>query len=156
MTASSKQGPESSLVGMRILIVEDEMLAAMLLEDMLTDLGCDVIKAGRVAKAVQFVANTEFDGAILDINVAGKLSILSRASSRRVRAENSHRPTRRRERQMQRFKSPHHAQRFLSAHAFIYGHFHPRRHRATANNYRASRAVAFSVWREETYVRKAA
>jgi putative transposase len=72
------------------------------------------------------------------------------------RAENSHRPTRRRERQMQRFKSPHHAQRFLSAHAFIYGHFHPRRHRTTANNYRASRAVAFTVWREETYVQKAA
>ena len=39
------------------------------------------------------------------------------------RAENSHQPTRRRERQMQRFKSTGHAQRFLSAHGFIYGHF---------------------------------
>ena len=39
------------------------------------------------------------------------------------RAENSHRPTRRRERQMQRFKSPGQAQDFLSAHSFIYGHF---------------------------------
>jgi hypothetical protein len=29
---------------------------------------------------------------------------------------------------MQRFKSPRQAQDFLSAHAFIYGHFHPRRH----------------------------
>jgi putative transposase len=48
------------------------------------------------------------------------------------RAENSHRPTRRRERQMQRFKSPEHAQRFLSAHAMIYGHFRPRRHPMTA------------------------
>jgi putative transposase len=37
------------------------------------------------------------------------------------RAENSHRPTRRRERQMQKFKSPRQAQRFLSAHAFNYG-----------------------------------
>jgi hypothetical protein len=44
------------------------------------------------------------------------------------RAENSHRPTRRRERQMHRFKSTPQAQRFLSAHAFIYGHFRPRRH----------------------------
>ena len=44
------------------------------------------------------------------------------------RAENSHRPTRRRERQMQRFRSPEQAQDFLSAHAFIHGHFHPRRH----------------------------
>jgi putative transposase len=37
------------------------------------------------------------------------------------RAENSHRPTRQRERQMQRFKSMRQAQRFLSAHAFISG-----------------------------------
>jgi putative transposase len=44
------------------------------------------------------------------------------------RAENSHQPTRRRERQMQRFKSPGQAQRFLFAHSFIYGHFRPRRH----------------------------
>ena len=44
------------------------------------------------------------------------------------RAENSHRPTRRRERQMQRLKSASQAQRFLSAHAMIYGHFRPRRH----------------------------
>lgn len=49
------------------------------------------------------------------------------------RAENSHRPTRRRERQMQRFESARQAQRFLSAHAFIYGHFRPRRHRTTRN-----------------------
>jgi transposase-like protein len=41
------------------------------------------------------------------------------------RAENSHQPTRRRERQMQRFKSLDQAQVFLSAHAFIHGHFHP-------------------------------
>ncbi len=45
------------------------------------------------------------------------------------RAENSHRPTRRRERQMRRFKSMRQAQRFLSAHAFISGHFRLRRHR---------------------------
>jgi len=42
------------------------------------------------------------------------------------RAENSHRPTRRRKRQMQRLKSSGQAQHFLSAHAFIHGHFHPR------------------------------
>jgi putative transposase len=47
------------------------------------------------------------------------------------RAENSHRPTRRRERQMQRFKSSAQAQRFLSAHGMIYGHFRPRRHLMT-------------------------
>lgn len=40
------------------------------------------------------------------------------------RAENSHQPTRRRERQMQRFKSPRQAQRFLSAYGPIRQHFH--------------------------------
>ncbi len=66
------------------------------------------------------------------------------------RAENSHRPTRRRERQMQRFKSPGQAQRVLSSHAMIYGHFRPRRHLMTAVRYRCARAEAFRVWREET------
>jgi putative transposase len=66
------------------------------------------------------------------------------------RAENSHRPTRRRERQMQRFKSPRQAQHFLAAHAFIHAHFHPRRHLLPANAYRAIRAEAFDVWHQET------
>ena len=68
------------------------------------------------------------------------------------RAENSHRPTRRRERQMQRFKSPQQAQRFLSAHSMIYGHFRPPRHLQTAGGYRRAGAEAFRVWRQETCV----
>jgi putative transposase len=72
------------------------------------------------------------------------------------RAENSHWPTRRRERQMQRFKSSEQAQRFLSSHAMIYGHFRPRRHLMTAAQYRRTRAKAFQVWREETCVQLAA
>jgi putative transposase len=43
------------------------------------------------------------------------------------RAENSHQPTRQRERRMQRFKSPGQAQRFLAAYGPIAQHFHPRR-----------------------------
>jgi putative transposase len=66
------------------------------------------------------------------------------------RAENSHRPTRRRERQMQRFRSPKQARDFLSAHAFIHGHFHPRRHLMAATAYRAVRSTAFNVWQQET------
>ncbi len=68
------------------------------------------------------------------------------------RAENSHRPTRRRERQMQRFKSPFQAQRFLSAHGIIYGHFRPRRHLMAASGYRRSRASAFRIWQQETCI----
>jgi putative transposase len=66
------------------------------------------------------------------------------------RAENSHRPTRRREHQMQRFKSSEHAQNFLAAHSFIYGHFHPRRQRISAQDYRAIRSDAFRSWKHET------
>jgi putative transposase len=70
------------------------------------------------------------------------------------RAENSHRPTRRRERQMQKFKSPCQAQRFLSAHGMIYGHFRPRRHLMTAAGHRRVRAKMFRVWRQETCVQR--
>jgi putative transposase len=52
------------------------------------------------------------------------------------RAENSHQPTRQRERRLQRFKSPGHAQRFLSAYGPIASHFRPRRHRLSAPAYR--------------------
>ena len=72
------------------------------------------------------------------------------------RAENSHRPTRRRERQMQRFKSPEQAQRFLSAHSMIYGHFRPRRHLMSADQYRRARAKAFRIWQQETCAQMAA
>jgi putative transposase len=71
------------------------------------------------------------------------------------RAENSHRPTRRRERQMQRFKSPAQAQDFLSAHAIIHGHFRPRRHRLGALGYRRARTKAFRTWQQETSVPQA-
>ena len=72
------------------------------------------------------------------------------------RAENSHRPTRRRERQMQRFKSPCQAQDFLFAHAFIYQHFHPRRHLLAVCDYRGLRTDAFHSWRQETCAHQAA
>src|SRR3954466_2298773 len=55
------------------------------------------------------------------------------------RAENSHQPTRRRERQMKRFKSARHAQRFLSAHDPINNLFLLPRHRMPATDYRAER-----------------
>jgi putative transposase len=55
------------------------------------------------------------------------------------RAENSHQPTRQRERQMKRFKLAGQAQRFLSAHDGINNLFHLRRHQVPATQYRADR-----------------
>ena len=66
------------------------------------------------------------------------------------RAENSHQPTRERERRMRRFKSPGHAQRFLAAYGPIASHFRPRRHRLTAEAYRATSAERFATWRAVT------
>ncbi|MFZ1430872.1 MAG: IS6 family transposase, partial [Geminicoccaceae bacterium] len=57
---------------------------------------------------------------------------------RNNQAEVSHQPTRRRERQMQRFKSARHAQRFLSSHGQIHNLFQLRRHLLTANDHRAA------------------
>src|ERR671921_234096 len=68
------------------------------------------------------------------------------------RAENSHQPTRRRERQMKRFKSAGQAQRFLSSHDQINNLFHLRRDHVTADQYRAARTRAFQIWAEVTGV----
>ncbi len=64
------------------------------------------------------------------------------------RAENSHQPTRRRERKMQRFKSVGSAQKFLSAHAAVYNTFNVQRHLTSARTQRTFRAAAMNTWRE--------
>ena len=64
------------------------------------------------------------------------------------RAENSHQPTRLRERVMRRFKSAGHAQRFLSAFGIITSHFRVGRHLYRASGYRAVMKSRFAVWEE--------
>jgi putative transposase len=66
------------------------------------------------------------------------------------RCENSHRPTRQRERRMQGFKSAGHAQRFLSAYGPIAQHFRPRRHLLSASAYREEMRNRFERWAEIT------
>jgi putative transposase len=68
------------------------------------------------------------------------------------RAENSHQPTRQRERAMKRFTSPGHAQRFLSAFSRISPHFRPRRHLLSATGWRHEMADRFTVWNQITGV----
>ena len=65
------------------------------------------------------------------------------------RAENSHQPTRRRERIMKRFKSARQAQRFLPVHDQVANLFHiPYPESVPADFRRASREGAFTVWSE--------
>jgi len=86
---------------------------------------------------------------------AAKRTVLPSVEHRRHkglnnRAENSHQPTRERERRRRRFKSPGHAQRFLAAYGPIASHFRPRRHRLTAAEYRETRDERFATWRAVT------
>ena len=64
------------------------------------------------------------------------------------RAENSHQPTRLRERVMRRFKSAGQAQRFLSVFGVITSHFRPGRHLCTAGVYREMMKRRCAVWEE--------
>src|SRR5271166_2620460 len=66
------------------------------------------------------------------------------------RAENSHQPTRVRERVMKRFASPGQAQRFLFAFSHIRQHFRPRRHLISAPEWRTEMTNRFAVWDEIT------
>ena len=64
------------------------------------------------------------------------------------RAENSHHPTRQRERAMRRFQSPHQAQRFLEPLEPLREHCGPGRHRRSAPCSRSTLAARFVTWRE--------
>ena len=70
MQLSTQTDPR--LQGLRVSVVEDETLVAILLEDMLADLGCEVLwTAHRVPKALDLVAQSTPDAAVLDVNIAG-------------------------------------------------------------------------------------
>ncbi|MBL3670752.1 IS6 family transposase [Streptomyces sp. M2CJ-2] len=66
------------------------------------------------------------------------------------RAENSHQPTRQRERAMKGFRSVGAAQRFLSAFSGISSHFRPRRHLLTAAEHRLKMTICFAIWAQVT------
>ena len=59
----------------KVLIVEDETLIAMLVEDMLIDLGYEVLgPATRLQRALEMAREESFDVALLDVNLAGEQS----------------------------------------------------------------------------------
>jgi transposase-like protein len=66
------------------------------------------------------------------------------------RAENSHQPTRQRERAMRGFRSVGTAQRFLAAFSGISPHFRPRRHLMTADRHRFEMTLRFAIWDQIT------
>lgn len=64
------------LTGLRILVVEDEAILAMLLEDMLEDLGCSLVgMASGVEDAMAAIGAHELDGVLLDMNLHGRRTV---------------------------------------------------------------------------------
>jgi putative transposase len=88
-----------------------------------------------------------YGAALRALGFAGHHEQGSRANSR---AENSHQPIRRRERKMQRFKSPKSAQRFLFVYAAIYGTFNFQRHLVSRSTLRLFRKEAMNAWNAVT------
>ena len=63
----------AQLRGLRVLVVEDEMMVSMLIEDMLGDLGCIVVgPASRLDEAMELAAAGGIDCAVLDVNLGGQ------------------------------------------------------------------------------------
>jgi len=62
----------TSATGQCVLLVEDEMCLAMMLQDLLEDAGYRVLKAARVSGALALAGTEAIDAAILDVNLAGK------------------------------------------------------------------------------------
>jgi CheY-like chemotaxis protein len=73
---SEAGGEAGGMTGKRILVVEDEMIVAMLIEDILMDAGATVVgPAARVSRALDILQEeTALDGALLDLNLAGELT----------------------------------------------------------------------------------
>jgi CheY-like chemotaxis protein len=65
----------SGLSGRRVLVVEDEVMVSWVLEDMLAELGCEVVgPAARVSQALAMVEAETVDLAVLDVNLNGQKS----------------------------------------------------------------------------------
>jgi CheY-like chemotaxis protein len=61
------------LDGLRVLVVEDEMMVSMLIEDMLGELGCEVVgPASRLDEAMDLARTATIDCAVLDVNLGGQ------------------------------------------------------------------------------------
>lgn len=67
---------DAPLAARRVLVIEDEMMIAMLLEDMLSDLGHSVVAvAGQLDSALSVARETDADMVILDLDLGGQTSL---------------------------------------------------------------------------------
>lgn len=65
--------PPQGLSGTRVLVVEDEFAVLLLIEDMLSELGCEIAgTATRLSDALRLAGGAECDAAVLDVNINGE------------------------------------------------------------------------------------
>ena len=63
----------TALTSLKVLVVEDEALVSMLVEDMLTDLGCTIVgPAAEIEEALRLAGAADIDAALLDVNLGGR------------------------------------------------------------------------------------
>jgi len=106
----------------------------------------------KLLKRLQYVPNVIITDKLKSYSAA-KAEILAsvehwRGKWQNNRVENSHQPTRLREKVMRGFKSAGHAQRFLSTFGIITSHFRVGRHLYSAGGYREVRKLKFAGWDE--------
>lgn len=69
------EAPASALAGLRVAIIEDELMIAMMIEDALEAAGCRIVGlAGRLEEALALIDRERPDAATLDANLAGTIS----------------------------------------------------------------------------------
>jgi CheY-like chemotaxis protein len=75
MSPPHRESKTEPLQGLRILVVEDEMMLAMLMEDFMEEFGCTLVGlAANIDTALQIIRTESIDGALLDLNLAGNVA----------------------------------------------------------------------------------
>jgi CheY-like chemotaxis protein len=71
--AKEKYLSKRELSNRKVLVVEDEMMIAMLIEDMLDEFGCKLVgPATNVPRALELIGKEQVEVAVLDLNLDGK------------------------------------------------------------------------------------
>jgi transposase-like protein len=102
-------------------------------------------RQGQVPDSIVTDRLRSYGAALRDLSLADRHVTGGRSNNR---AEVSHQPTRRRERQQLRFKSPGSAQRFLASHAAVSNHFNVQRHLISRRTLKILRTEALADWRQ--------
>ena len=90
---TSRRLPLQLETGNRVMLVEDEILVAMMMRDILTELGFSVVGPfSRLSEAMVAAVHDDIDAGILDVNLGGELVYPARRRAGRARSRSSSSP----------------------------------------------------------------